>query len=55
MNLRTTSKGASEGIHHGSDLELQKKEKKHLHSIFNKQMVHALFYTTANFEVPTKK
>lgn len=55
MNSRTTSEDASEGICHGSDLELQKKEKKHLHSIFNKQMVYGLFYTTVNFEVPTEK
>lgn len=28
MDSRTTSKDASEVIHHGSDLELQKNEKK---------------------------
>ena len=55
MNSCTISKDASEGICHGSDLELQKKEKKHLHSIFNKQMVHGLFYTAVNFQVPTEK
>lgn len=55
MNSRITSKDASEGIRRGSDLELQNKEKKHLHSIFNKQMVHGLFYTAVNSEVPTEK
>lgn len=55
VNSHTTSKDASEGIRHGSDLKLQKKEKKHLHSIFNKQMAHGLFYTAVNFEVPTEK
>lgn len=54
MNSCTTSKDASEAIHHGSDLELQKNENKHLHSIFNKQMIHSLFYTTVNFKFPTE-
>lgn len=55
MNSCTTSKDASEGILCGSDLEVQNKEKKHLHSIFNKQMVPSLFYTAVNLEVPTEK
>lgn len=55
MNSRITFKDTSEGIHRGNDLELQRKEKKHLHSIFNKQMVHGSFYTAVNFKVPTEK
>lgn len=55
MSSCTTCKDASEEIHRGSDLLLRKKEKQYLHSIFNKQMAHGLFYTAVSFEVPTEK